>query len=60
MPKTSYFQCIVLWFNIVKYCNYLDYIVTYGSIARQRLGKHIPAEAYVRNSRTSIARQQVS
>jgi hypothetical protein len=34
-------------------------IVTYRPIARQRLGKHIPAEAYARN-RTSIARQQIS
>jgi hypothetical protein len=34
-------------------------IVTYGPIARQRLGKHIPAEAYARN-RTSIARQRIS
>jgi hypothetical protein len=29
-------------------------------IARQRLGKHIPAEANVRNNRTSIARQRIS
>jgi hypothetical protein len=29
-------------------------------IARQRLGKHIPAEAYARNNRTSIARQRIS
>jgi hypothetical protein len=35
-------------------------IVTYRSIARQRLGKHIPAEAYARNNRTSIARQRIS
>jgi hypothetical protein len=36
------------------------YIVTYRPIARKRLGKHIPAEAYVRNNRTSIARQWIS
>jgi hypothetical protein len=30
-----------------------------GDIARQRLGKHIPAEAYPHN-RTSIARQGIS
>jgi hypothetical protein len=34
------------------------YIMTYRSIARQRLGKHIPAGANARNNRTSIARQQ--
>jgi hypothetical protein len=35
-------------------------IVTYRPIARQRLGKHIPVEAYARNNRTSIARQRIS
>jgi hypothetical protein len=34
--------------------------VTYRSIARQRIGKHIPAGANVRNNRTPIARQQIS
>jgi hypothetical protein len=34
--------------------------MTYTPIARQRLGKHIPAQVYVRNNRTSIARQRVS
>jgi hypothetical protein len=34
--------------------------VKYWSIARQRLGKHIPAEAYVRNNRSSIAMQRIS
>jgi hypothetical protein len=29
-------------------------------IARQRLGKHIPAEANARNNRTSIAKQRIS
>jgi hypothetical protein len=32
---------------------------TYRLIARQRIGKHIPAEAYARNNRTSIARQRI-
>jgi hypothetical protein len=36
------------------------FIVTYIPIARQRLGKHIPSEAYVRNNRTSNARQRIS
>jgi hypothetical protein len=35
-------------------------IVTYRPIARQRLGKHIPAEANVRNNRTSSARKRIS
>jgi hypothetical protein len=35
-------------------------IVTYRPIARQRLGKHIPAEAYARNNKTSIIRQRIS
>jgi hypothetical protein len=35
------------------------YIVTYKHIARQRFGKHIPAEAYARNSMTFIARQRI-
>jgi hypothetical protein len=34
-------------------------IVTHRQIIRQRPGKHIPAEAYMRN-RTSIARQRIS
>jgi hypothetical protein len=34
--------------------------VTYRPIARQRFGKHIPAEEYSRNSRTSIAKQWIS
>jgi hypothetical protein len=36
------------------------YIVTYRPIARQQLSKHIPAEASVRNNRTSIAKQRIS
>jgi hypothetical protein len=36
----------------------LYYIVTYIPIARQRLDKHIPAETYAQNNRTSIARQR--
>jgi hypothetical protein len=34
--------------------------VTYRLIGRQRLDKHIPAEANTRNNTTSIARQQIS
>jgi hypothetical protein len=37
-----------------------EYIVTYRPIARQRLGKHTPAEANARNNMTFIARQQLS
>jgi hypothetical protein len=37
-----------------------DNIVTHKPIARQRLGKHIRAEAYVRSNRTFIYRQQLS
>jgi hypothetical protein len=36
------------------------YIVTRIPIARQRLGKHIPAEAYAHNNKASIARQRIS
>jgi hypothetical protein len=35
-------------------------IVTYRPIARQQLGKHIPAGANERNNRKSIARQRIS
>jgi hypothetical protein len=35
-------------------------IVTYRSIARQRLGKHIPTEAYARNNGAPIVRQRIS
>jgi hypothetical protein len=34
--------------------------VTCIPIARQRFGKHIPAQEYVLNNRTSIARQRIS
>jgi hypothetical protein len=37
-----------------------DDTVTCIAIARQQLGKHIPAEANSLNSRTSIARQRIS
>jgi hypothetical protein len=37
-----------------------NYTVTCIPIARQRLGKHIPAEANSRNNRTSIPRQRTS
>jgi hypothetical protein len=36
------------------------HIITCIPIAMKRLGKHIPAEANVRNNRTSNARQQFS
>jgi hypothetical protein len=36
----------------------MTFIRTY--IARQRLGKHIPAEVYSRNNRMTIARQRIS
>jgi hypothetical protein len=38
----------------------LEHIVTYRPIVRQRFGKHIPAEAYARNNRKSIAKQRIS
>jgi hypothetical protein len=34
--------------------------VTYRSIVRQRLGKHISAHAYARHNRMFIAKQRVS
>jgi hypothetical protein len=37
-----------------------DNIVTCRRIARQRLGKHIPADTYAGNNRTFIARQRIS
>jgi hypothetical protein len=38
----------------------LNDTVTYRPIARQRVGKLLPAEAYARNNRTSITRQCIS
>jgi hypothetical protein len=35
---------------------YYEYIVTCIPIARQRVGKHVPATQALNNSRTSIAR----
>jgi hypothetical protein len=35
-------------------------VVTHRPIVRQRPGKHIPAQAYARNKKTSIARQRIS
>jgi hypothetical protein len=35
-------------------------IVTYRPIAKQRIGKHIPAEAYALNNRTSIPTQRIT
>jgi hypothetical protein len=38
----------------------VDITVTHKPIARQRLGKHIPAGTNARNNKTSIARQRGS
>jgi hypothetical protein len=38
----------------------VDKFVTYRPVARQGLGKHIPAEAHTSNNRTPIARQWIS
>jgi hypothetical protein len=47
--------------NIIFICCYsFKNIVTCTPITRQRLDKHIPAEANESNSRTSIARQRIS
>jgi hypothetical protein len=49
------------WFEYANLTNSVHKdIVTYRPIAKQRLGKHIPAEANARNNRTSIARQRIS
>jgi hypothetical protein len=42
------------------YNRWITHTVTYWSIARQRLGKHIPAGANARNNRTSVARKRIS
>jgi hypothetical protein len=44
----------------VSYVTFRQNIVKCILIVRQGLGKHIPAEANTRNSRTSIARQRIS
>jgi hypothetical protein len=44
-------------FNINFYRIEIVYMVSHRSIARQQLGKYIPAGANARNNRTSIARQ---
>jgi hypothetical protein len=49
-----------LFNNTKVWVTFIIYIATYGPIARQRLGKHIPAQAYARNNRTYIARQRTS
>jgi hypothetical protein len=41
-------------------CRLEDNIVTYKAIARQRLGKHIPAGASARSNGMSVARQRMS
>jgi hypothetical protein len=45
--------------NTSTYQYILD-IVKYRSIARKRLGKHIPAGTNARNNRTSIVRQRIT
>jgi hypothetical protein len=47
--------CITIWWGYS-----LNNIVTCRTIARQRLGKHIPAGANAPNNRTPIARQRTS
>jgi hypothetical protein len=49
--KYSFLHLPAQWYNN---------IVTYRPIAGQWLGKHIHAEEYARNNRTSIARQRIS
>jgi hypothetical protein len=44
--------------QIIKYEDTRKNILTCIPIAKQRLPKHIPAEANVRNNRTSIVRQR--
>jgi hypothetical protein len=51
LPTTAPFQYMI---------HYSENIVMYRPIARQRLDKHIPAEAYYRNNGTSIARQRIN
>jgi hypothetical protein len=46
-------------FSMLQSFKYFYHTVTYRPIARQGLGKHIPAE-YARNTKTSITRQQIS
>jgi hypothetical protein len=36
------------------------YTVTYRPTAIQRRGKHIPAEAYARKNKTSVATERIS
>jgi hypothetical protein len=55
----------ILWVSTVCYRDSfilfsIIYIVMHSPIARQRLGKHIPAWAYENNHRASFARQRVS
>jgi hypothetical protein len=41
-------------------CELFQDTVTYRPIARQRLDKHIPAEANARDNRTSIVKQRIN
>jgi hypothetical protein len=45
--------------NFIQICSAV-HIMKYGPIARQRLGKQIPARAYLRNRLASVAGQRVS
>jgi hypothetical protein len=40
--------------------SFVESSVTYRPIARQGLGKYIPAEPYARNNKMSIARKRIS
>jgi hypothetical protein len=55
---------LVYW-QLIRQCHikrnsYEIGILTYRPTARQRLGKHTPAETNTRNNRTPIARQRIS
>jgi hypothetical protein len=53
-------KVIIKWGYVYSYRLHIgNDIVTYRSIARQRLGKHIPAGANARNNWTSAAMQRV-
>jgi hypothetical protein len=52
LPQSFYFK------HLEKCWNYRENNVTCTPIARQRVGKHVPAEANARNNRTSIVMQR--
>jgi hypothetical protein len=45
---------------LIHYIHGILYIVIYGAIAGQRLGKNLPAVANASKNRTYIARQRIS